>query len=423
MDRTSFSSTRPCPFTPPSAFRLGSTLAAGPVRFSGQPRLDNRRQHYATPACSGAASLALGHTPRHAHLLATTVSHKCAHGVQGGKQSKRCEHHLRASPAKGATASQARRPLGRRSMSILVLRCPPAHHRAQSGSQSSRAVRLEHAPALAVFQRSLRPMLFVFCVRASEVLAAVNGMLEGGRCTLPQPRALARLERTQHQSAATSESLGLCLTTPAHTCCLLPPRGTKGCEHGVLVGEMAWHALPAVARTRVHTEHAKTRQIRCVRERKRGARSEGREHLQRVGNGRIVHDDHLTQVLPHRTYVFEKVAVLPACMQIRSKCACTLASCTSRLSLRDALNPPLLKLFTYAVGAREAGTHLQLASGAKKSARNTLVRVDEVYHRVCVVLSGTIPVSSPRRSRLPPSFTPAANYAHACHLRSRLIYT
>eukprot|EP00802_Teleaulax_amphioxeia_P009157 Tamp_09173.p2 GENE.Tamp_09173~~Tamp_09173.p2 ORF type:complete len:152 (+),score=10.48 Tamp_09173:1714-2169(+) len=47
--------------------------------------------------------------------------------------------------------------------------------------------------------------------------------------------------------------------------------------------------------------------------------------LERVGNRRIVHNDHLAQVLPNRADVFEKIAVLPARMQKRSKCACKMS--------------------------------------------------------------------------------------------------
>ena len=92
--------------------------------------------------------------------------------------------------------------------------------------------------------------------------------------------------------------------------------------HGTRCRKRAWHALRTVARTRAHSEHAKTRQISCVRECKRGARSESKQDLERVGNRRIVHNDHLAQVLPNRADVFEKIAVLPARMQKRSKCAC-----------------------------------------------------------------------------------------------------
>lgn len=49
----------------------------------------------------------------------------------------------------------------------------------------------------------------------------------------------------------------------------------------------------------------------------RGARCEDAEYLEGVGNGRVVDDDYLAQVLPHRTDVFQKVAVLPTAMRVR----------------------------------------------------------------------------------------------------------
>lgn len=111
---------------------------------------------HAWPRCSAsAASLPLGHTPRRADLGATTGSHTCATGCVHVACNKVCTHAVQdakhaqgmpASPAKEAKGRQAHRRGGRRSTSILVLRCPPVPHRPQSGcchSTGREAVALE----------------------------------------------------------------------------------------------------------------------------------------------------------------------------------------------------------------------------------------------------------------------------------------
>jgi hypothetical protein len=65
--------------------------------------------------------------------------------------------------------------------------------------------------------------------------------------------------------------------------------------------------------------------------------------------------------------------------------------------------------------------HLQFASRAKKSAGNTLVRVDEVYHRVCIVLSGALLVSPPLSLLVSPPLSPLASVRQSSIIL-RLLY-
>ena len=84
---------------------------------------------------------------------------------------------------------------------------------ALSSCTSSPAVQVEHALAHAAFQRSLRALLLLSCIRACEVLVVVNRMLQGGPFTSHPPRTRwqgsssrnAAPERRPHQARASAD--------------------------------------------------------------------------------------------------------------------------------------------------------------------------------------------------------------------------